>query len=226
MRCRRVRSYLSAYCRGELTGRRQKAVKEHIADCPECRREEAVVWELNKSIGNLPQQKVSDDFNSKLLDRIAQERFKETRTKAYMPKRAPIFGQTKLIPAFVSACLVLAFVMFGGVDFVNSPEDTYMYTDGGSMTPELDDRYATAQPEITYQKPPSSLAAHTQQAWTFKQKLAQANRMRNLMNRLASQNSFGTGYSHTPEDQLIPASQNFNMRQTTGSVQTRMVSGN
>jgi hypothetical protein len=226
MRCRRVLSYLSAYCRGELTGRRQRAVKEHLNDCPECRREEAVFWEINKSIRNLPERKVSGDFNSKLLDRIAKERFRETRTKAYLPKRAPIFGQGKLIPAFVSVGLVLAFVMFGGVNFMSTPDQPQNVYTNGSTSSELDNSYATVQPESTYQKPKASFAAHTQQAWTFKQKLAQANRMRALMNRLAGQNSFGSRYPHSLDNQLVPASQTFILQRPVGNTQNRMVSGN
>ncbi len=222
MRCRRVRSYLSAYCRGELAGWRHQAVREHIAACPECRREEAVFWEINKSIGNLPERKVSADFNSKLLDRIAKERFRETRTKAYLPRRAPIFGRGKLIPAFASACLVLAFVMFGGVDFVHSPDRSDMYVNRPADV-ELDSSYMHVLPQEDRQ---DVIVEHQRNAWAFKQKLAKANRMRNLMNRLAGQNSFGSGYSHSPDNQLIPASQSFITYRPVGSTQTQLTSGN
>jgi hypothetical protein len=229
MRCRRVLFYLSAYCRGELAGRRQRAVKEHLNACPDCRREEAMFWEINKTIRNLPESKVSDDFNSKLLDRIAKERFQETRTKAYLPKKAPVFGQGKLIPAFVSVGLVLAFVMFGGVDFMNSGDHSQNEYANVTTSSELDNSYATVQPGNSYVKPEQSeqsLAVHSQQAWTFKQKLAKANRMRALMNRLAGQNSFGSGYSHSPDDQLVPVSQRFILRRPVGNTQNRLVSGN
>ncbi len=222
MRCRRVRSCLLAYCRGELTGRRHQAVREHIDACPECRREEAVFWEINKSIRNLPEQKVSVDFNSKLLDRIAKERFRETRTKAYLPRRAPIFGRGKLIPAFASVCLMLAFVMFGGIDFVNSPDGSDMYVDRPGDV-ELDSSYMHILPQ---KDKPDVIVEHQRNAWAFKQKLAKANRMRNLMSRLAGQNSFGSDYSHSPDNQLIPASQSFIMYRPVGSAQTQLTSGN
>ncbi len=224
MRCRRVRSYLSAYCRGEVTGRRQQAVREHLDACPECRREEALHWEIKKSMSNLPDYNVSDDFKSKLLDRIAKERFRETRTRAYLPKKAPIFGQGKLIPAFASVCLVLAFVMFGGVNLLNSPEEPYLYVGEETTENELTDDYITALPEED--KVPPAIVEHAKAGWVFKQKLAKANRMRNLMNRLASQNSFGSGYSHSPDDQLIPASQSLMMRRPVGGGQTLLTSGN
>ncbi len=227
MRCRRVRSYLSAYCRGELTGQRRQAVREHIDACPECRQEEAVFWEIKKSMSNRPEYKVSDDFNSKLLDRIAKERFRETRTKAYLPKRAPIFGQGKLIPAFASVCLVLVFVMFGGVNFVNSPDEPVMYVGEETTGTELPDDYIIALPEED--KVPPVIVEHAKAGWVFKQKLAKANRMRNLMNRLASRNSFGSGYSHSPDDQLVPASQSMIMRRPTGmqtNGRTHLISGN
>ena len=47
MRCRRTRSFLSAYSNDELTGRQKRAVAEHLAECAECRREEAVYLRLH-----------------------------------------------------------------------------------------------------------------------------------------------------------------------------------
>lgn len=224
MRCRRVLSYLSAYCRGELTGRRRRAVRDHLDTCPECRREEAVFGEINKAMNRLPEFEVSPEFNSKLLDRVAQERFRETRTKAYLPKNIPIFGYGKLIPAFASVCLVLTFVFLGGLDILNRTDKPNVYADREQSAVELNDAYLTAEP-----LPERAYKEHTKANWVFKKKLAKANRMRNLMNRLASQNSFGTPYSYSTNYQVIPASQSLIMRQPLGvqtADQTQLISGN
>jgi len=224
MRCRRVLSYLSAYCRGELTGRRQRAVRDHLETCPECRREEAVYVEINKAMNRLPELRVSSEFNAKLLDRVAQERFRETRTKAYLPKKVPIFGHGKLIPAFASVCLVLTFVFLGGLDILNRTDKPNVYADREQPAVELNDAYLTAEPQ-----PERAYTQHTQANWIFKKKLAKANRMRNLMNRLASQNSFRTPYSYSTNYQIIPASQGLIMRQPSGvqtANQTHLISDN
>jgi len=59
---------------------------------------------------------VSADFNNRLMERIAQERYAETRakarTKAFLPQEAPLFAYRRLVPALVSVTAVaaLAFV--------------------------------------------------------------------------------------------------------------------
>ena len=195
MRCRKVRSYLSAYCRDELSGRRQKAVTEHLEDCPECRREEAVFREINGYMVELQQSRVSDDFNARLLSRIAQERFKKTREKAYLPKRAPMFTRGQLIPAVASACLVLVFALFGGIGVLDNRHEPGVYADRSESPSELDDRYLTAQPKADH-----VLTQHARAEWAFKKQVARAGRIRNLMNILASQNRFEPGAVHFVTD--------------------------
>lgn len=195
MRCRKVRSYLSAYCKNELSGRRHKAVTEHLEDCPECRREEAVFREISGYRAALPQHRVSADFNAKLLSRIAQERFKKTREKAYLPKRAPMFTRGQLIPAVASACLVLVFALFGGIGILDKQHEPGVYADRSQSPTELDNRYMTAQPEADH-----ALTQHAKAEWAFKKQVARAGRIRNLMNILASQNRFESGAVHFVSD--------------------------
>ncbi len=213
MRCRKVRSYLSAYCRGELSERRRSAVAAHLAKCTECRQDEAVVLEIDRSVKGLPVYKTLDGFNSRLLNRMAQERFQETRNKAYMPKRAPIFGWGRLVPAFATVCLTLALVFFGGFDILQQQEESVIYTDNGESAGELDDRYLTAQPRKGH-----ALTQHARADWAFKKQLARANRIRNLMNRLASQDYFGSGYFSSNGGQVIPAAQSLIRQRTTGRI--------
>ncbi len=55
---------------------------------------------------------VSADFNNKLMERIAQERFAETRSnarsKAFLPQKAPSFVFRRLVPALASVTAVAA----------------------------------------------------------------------------------------------------------------------
>jgi len=170
MRCQKVRSFLSAYCKGELTEKRTGAIAAHLEGCPRCRYEETVYREMNKSIGQLPNFTVSGDFNSLLLKRVADERHKETRTKAFLPKRIPVVSVNRLAPIFAAACFIFAFIFSGGIDlFIDTPE-TPSY-----VTTELDNSYMTVQPE-----------------WEFNKEVARATRINGLMNQLSNQSSFGS----------------------------------
>jgi hypothetical protein len=211
MRCRRVRFFLSAYCNNELTGSRQQTISEHLDSCPECRREEAVFREIMISAISLPTVKVSDDFNSRLLDRIAQERMAENKGKAYLPKNAPIFGWGRLVPAAATACLVLAFVLFGGLKVLDNTDAPVMRADisEGAGYGELDEKYRTALP-IEQDELPPVIAQHEKVNWAFDKQLARATRIRNIMNQLASSEYFNNGYTRNYGNQIIPASGSVN----------------
>jgi len=203
MRCQRVRSFLSAYCKEELSERRQRAVHEHLQRCSECRREEALYNELNDATAKLPQYHVSDDFNKNLLNRVAQEHFKETRSKAYMPKRAPIFGWGRLIPAVASISLVLALFFAGGFGLLkNQPEQNMTIADKSQESNVLDDRYKYVQPESDH-----VLNYHARSEWAFKKQVARANRIRDLMNTLASQTDLNRNVTHFATSQSMPINQ-------------------
>lgn len=186
MRCRKVRSFLSAYCNNELPEKRQASVREHLGRCDDCRREEAVFRELKGSVDTLPKYRVTDDFNTRLLNRVAQERFKETRTKAYLPRRAPILGWGRLVPAMATACLVLAFVFSGGLGILDKHDQQPTFANQDQGGQYLDDRYKEVQPAEDH-----VLTKHSLSNWAFQKQMAKANRIRNLMNQLAGQNSFG-----------------------------------
>lgn len=141
MRCQKVRSYLSAYCNDELAGRKKLAIDEHLSSCALCRKEESLynaMFSAKDEIGTL---KVSDDFNNTLLNRIANERFAETRTKAYLPQKPPLMVWSKVVPAVASA-FVVVFALFSlfSID-MNTERDNF-----ANQGNNLDDSYLTVQP--------------------------------------------------------------------------------
>jgi len=170
MRCRKVRSYLSAYCNDELNSSHKLAISEHLSTCSACRCEEAVYRSMSQASKELPKLMVSSEFNSKLLNRIAQERFAQTRSKAYLPRRAPIIRWNRAIPAFATACLavLLAVVAF-------SPQNE----NGGYLTAStatgLDDSYLTVQP-VSDANTTTSLKKN----WSLSHQLAQWERMNRM----------------------------------------------
>jgi len=172
MRCRKVRSYLSAYCNGELSSRLKPAVSEHLSTCVACRREEAVYRSIAQATRELDSLKVSEEFNSKLFNRIARERFAETRTKAYLTRRAPVFLWRQIIPAFVVTCTVAVLAI---VTFL---PDWHKPSDPGSVSySKLDNSYLTVQPIHNVKR-----TANLDKNWSLGNELARAERM----NRLSS----------------------------------------
>ncbi len=174
MRCRRVRSYLSAYCNDELNGSRKQAISEHLSTCSACRREEAFYRSMVQAKAELNSLKVADDFNHKLLNRIAQERFAETRSKAYLPKRAPVVLWRQVIPAFVTTCMV---ILLAVINF--SPSH---HSSPNEFSVALDDSYLTAQPLHN-----TISSTHLTPDWTLRDQIALAERMNQLSSSIARQ---------------------------------------
>ncbi|MEA1980682.1 MAG: zf-HC2 domain-containing protein [candidate division Zixibacteria bacterium] len=182
MRCRKVRSFLSAYCNDELTPNRIDAVADHLDNCADCRREETLYRSILDASRKVSTKKTSADFNNKLMNRIAQERFKETRTKAYLPKRAPLFSWSKVVPAVAAVCLVL---------FVSAV--TYNNYSSSSISQPLavntnnddgDDSYLTVMP--TNNPNLKNNVATVDKNWSFNRQLAQAERINKISNVLTS----------------------------------------
>ena len=170
MRCRKARSYLSAYCREELDSRRQLAVSDHLMGCESCRCEEAVYRQMNEAVSEIPEMAVSDDFNARLLNRIAEERFAETRTKAYMPKRAPLMIWRQVVPVAVASCLALI-AMISMMPSGEAPAPGQMMAHQSG----LDDSYLTAQPG---QNP--NVTVNLRQDWSLDQAMARTQRFNRI----------------------------------------------
>ncbi len=186
MRCRKVRSYLSAYCNDELSGRNRLAVSEHLSTCSTCRKEEAFYKSLSDARSEIGELRVSDDFNTELLNRIARERFAETRTEAFLPKSAPRVTWGQLVPVVVTACLVL-FISIVAV----SPELKQDVGLMSSTTRALDDSYLTVQP---VNNPNLTVPMHS--SWSLNDELARVERVNTLTSSMTSSNGFDpVGYS-------------------------------
>ena len=141
MRFRRIRSLLSAFSNGELSGRKHETVRQAMLEDDTLRREDALYQTIGKTAKELPEKTVSDDFNARLLDRIAHERFAETRSKAYLPKAAPSPLFRRLVPvAAVAAVATFAFIN----SFVMNGEQA-----GGDMAADdsSSDKYMWVQPD-------------------------------------------------------------------------------
>ncbi|MBK7140981.1 MAG: zf-HC2 domain-containing protein [bacterium] len=178
MRCQKVRSCLSAYCKDELTGREVLAVREHLSTCAACRQEEVMVRGMDTATREMPKVALSGDFNTRLLNRIAEERFAETRTKAYLPQRAPRFAWRTLAPVLSSA-LVLTVV---AIAVLTSPQQVPLI---GSEPVAQSDDYQTVQPTNN-----PNMSPRLKANWSLRSELAQTERMNRLSGMLTSSSSF------------------------------------
>jgi hypothetical protein len=230
MRCQKVRFFLSAFCKRELPEKRRKAISAHLKVCPECRREEALCREIEGSVGKLKDFSVTEDFNARLLQRVSKDRFEESKTKAYHPKKAPLFVWSRIIPVAATACLVLAFVFSGGLDILYQKDEPIVVSQFDNQDANLDNRYMNVQPEdnpnlrrqnnlpSTDSQPGSQhvFAQHASSGWAFKRELARATRIRNLLNNLAAQNGFNVQSSRLASILTHPEGQSIVMRRPFG----------
>ena len=186
MRCRKVRSCLSAYSNSELIGRDAVAVREHLSICATCRKEEALLVSLHEGARELTGPTLSADFNTKVLNRIAQERFAETRTRSYAPRPAPLVMWRQVIPAFVATlAVVFVAVTFFKSGHYSEPAGIASVSDNGA----LDNSYLTAQPE---HNPNMTNAVSVQKDWSLSTQLAQTERANRICGQLSSSTGFGS----------------------------------
>ncbi|MFQ5499039.1 MAG: zf-HC2 domain-containing protein [Candidatus Zixiibacteriota bacterium] len=182
MRCQKVRSCLSAYCKDELSGRRLSAVVEHLSDCSGCRTEAGRFRTMFATAVQLPQVQVSKNFNTDLLNRIAHERFAETRTKAFLPRPVRRMEWGRLAPVAVTVCLVLV----GAVTMTKwTGGNQYEGTPLAQNAPVSDDSYLTAQPTRN-----PNMTARLDHDWSLDRQLAQSDRIRRLSRNLIGQDGF------------------------------------
>lgn len=181
MRSRKVRSFLSAYCNDELEGKRQDAVREHVAHDDSLQNEARAYSAIRQAAQDLPEQQVSADFNNKLLNRIAQERFTETRTRAHLPRlTVPRPVWLKAVPVVVSA-VVVVFLAIG----LMGPESNLLSPNTAAGDNGLDDRYLTAQPtdnpNVTHQLPTN---------WSLDRAMQRSQRINRLTSTMTASNGF------------------------------------
>ncbi len=146
MRCRKVRSFLSTYSRGETPLDVTARIDGHIEGCGSCQRELQVFESLNNSFNDMPALKTSDDFNAKLFAKIGQENFAEKKTKAHLPGRVPRFGATRLATITAAAMIVLALGIGMQLDhnFLTPSSPQMAHTNDTGQPQE--DLYLTAKP--------------------------------------------------------------------------------
>ena len=181
MRCRKVRSLLSAACSDELEVRQQAAVRDHLASCSSCRKEASYYTIVHQAVDQVPKKSLGQDFNTRLLDRLAHERFQETRTRAYLPHRAPRLSLRILAPVAVTAALVLVAVS----SFLSLKDSISGEMPSAQLPSPMDDRYLTIQPTTGH-----NAALGMGDDWSLRRQLARSERLETVSRELTSHNGF------------------------------------
>ena len=110
MNCRNIQPLLSAFVDCELTGEQMLEVRRHLADCPECREEQAEMVLLKTMLSGTPAVEPPEGFEDRLLHAV----FKEVR------EEEPItMGQTISLLSGVS--LVAAALTLLMLNFMAAP---------------------------------------------------------------------------------------------------------
>jgi hypothetical protein len=151
-------------------------MSDHLTTCSGCRAEEQQYRSITESGRELNTFKVSEGFNNRLLDRIARERFSETRAKAYFPKPAPSLLIRRLVPVLATAFLA-AFVVianFYGDDETKRPESFAASTDQ-----TLYDDYLTVQPVNN-----PNMTSTLRKGWSLDEQLDRSERINRISRQL------------------------------------------
>jgi anti-sigma factor RsiW len=72
MNCRNTQTLLSAYVDCELTGEQMLEIRRHLADCSECREEEAEMVLLKTMLSGTPLIEPPADFEERLMQAVFQ----------------------------------------------------------------------------------------------------------------------------------------------------------
>ena len=118
------------------------ALGDHLANCKSCGQDYQNFRWIIRSSTEMKSFPVSEGFSNRLLDRIAHERFAETRTKALLPKPAPSFLVRRLLPAFATAALIV----FVGINYFSTENNAGSNMTRANSSQSVNDSYLTAQP--------------------------------------------------------------------------------
>lgn len=178
MRCRKVRSYLSAYSSDELAGPTRAAVAQHLSACASCRKDEAAHRAVRKGLTEIGSNRTSGDFNTRLLNRLAQERFSETRSKAYLPRPVPLVQWNRVVPALTAVTTLLIAV----VAFWPGQDQSPIISRPAAST---NNDYLTAEPVNN-----PNLTVSLDKDWSFDRQMARMERVSRIASNMTQMNRY------------------------------------
>ncbi|MCC2547455.1 HEAT repeat domain-containing protein [Hymenobacter sp. BT175] len=83
IKCEDVRVGLMDWLANELPADEARALEAHLAGCPDCRREQAAVWQLWQAMGNLPVPEPSEQMRPQFYSMLAGFQAAEQRRQRW-----------------------------------------------------------------------------------------------------------------------------------------------
>lgn len=79
MKCTETKTLLSSYLDGAVTGKQRREAQEHLAECPECRTEHALLQQTQRAVATLARRPAPPDLALKIRVAVSREVAKSRR---------------------------------------------------------------------------------------------------------------------------------------------------
>lgn len=135
MNCRRVNGMISAYIDSELSGMDMMAVRRHLTECDECRREYESIIEVKRAFGALSPKRPADGFTTRIFAHLDEVSIPlHRRIISYVRQRLFVFPpKVKLATAGIAAAAVILSISSGymGSHNIRTAENTVHFAPYG-----------------------------------------------------------------------------------------------
>ena len=105
MQCHEIQTQLAAYANGDLDSAQSEIIQAHIEQCPECKAELIKHQKTWEALDLIEPPQVSDNFTSKLMDRLACEQ------TAHKPGRSRVKRYGWKVAVAVAASFLLVTIL-------------------------------------------------------------------------------------------------------------------
>lgn len=103
MRCSDCVGLIAQKLAGTLSANELEGLQRHLAQCPQCRREELLQIKISEALAERPEGELSVGFTQRVM----------TRTQRLRRTRRAILALTRLAPAYGAAAVILLLLGFG-----------------------------------------------------------------------------------------------------------------
>jgi hypothetical protein len=112
MNCSQARSLFSPYLDGVVNGRQMRDLGNHLAQCPACNQEYALMWETQRAVSSLGRQQAPPELSLKLRVALSQDAARaRSRSFTALQVRLENAFNAFMVPA--TAGVLSAVVFFG-----------------------------------------------------------------------------------------------------------------
>ncbi len=118
-KCEIIESYLEDYLEGRLSPEEAAEIEEHLSSCSSCQKEFQAMRELFQALSSFPEEKISFDFTSKVMQKISQE--VPAFEQSWWEKIHHLLTIPRLSLKWAAVCGVVLVTILLGYNFYFSP---------------------------------------------------------------------------------------------------------